>query len=223
MPHMRKPYVVFCIPLKNRMAVQDPDGLNHPLFPRCFRGVRNWIESDKHRDYTVIIDDWTSTDVDIEQWVATHARGVDTVVLRCGRPGFNRGRSRNRMAVAAKNLGADYLFFLDCDIVIDDRGRDMIMKGRDMAVFPMCERLLTPNQAKRRTMSGSHGVLYIPTAMYFKQLHPWPENDAWGGEDAAIADRARNSDIYFRAQSKNYFTHMWHPTDQRWKDRLCQV
>lgn len=216
-----KPFVVFCIPIKNRMLAQDDVGINHVLFPRCFRHVRQWIQADTSRDYTVIIDDWCSTDVDMSAWLARHAQGVDTLLLRCARPGFNRGHSRNRMAVAAKNLGADYLFFLDCDMVIDERGIDPVMRGRDAAVFPLGEKILTPDHSKRREMTGSHGVLYVSTDMYFKHLHPWPEHDTWGGEDSTVADRAKKADIYFRAQTKNYFTHLWHPGDQRWKDRLC--
>lgn len=217
-----KPYVAICIPLKNRMGVHDLSGRFHPLFPACFRSVRHWIQEDPSRDYTVIIDDWHSTDVDIRAWLREHALGVDTVVLKCARSGFNRGHSRNRMALEAQRLGADHLFFLDADVTIDARAIPMIRPQKGEAVFPMCERIRTADKKSRRPMSSSHGLLYVATQLYFDKLHPWLEKDDWGGDDALMAKKAKEAGIYVRAFTKNYMVHNWHPTDQQWKDRLCQ-
>ena len=156
-----------CITVKNRSRMTLENGKVLYLFPDCIDSVVNSIKT--RDDIEIIICDWHSTDLPLDEWIHDKLRGINYKIIST--PGeFHRGTGRN---VAANNAIGEILFFLDADMLLT---KEVLLKaienGMDKIYIPHCFYFINEDHSKGFWCSGK-GNLVMPNNI-FKKTEGWP-------------------------------------------------
>lgn len=138
------------------------------LLPKC---IDSLVSAVGGRDNVeIVIADWNSIDWPLNEWIHERLRGLKyTLVIE--REKFNRGAGRN---VAADHSSGDILFFLDADMLLDERViADGLKKtGEEKAFFPQCFYYIDKTHSQGFWCNGK-GNCMVKRAWY-EMAGKWP-------------------------------------------------
>ena len=169
--------------------------------------------------WTIIIIDYESTDVDLENLCSVLLNTTIPYFLHTikGATSFNRGGGLNLAAKIAKSRGHNSLFFCDTDMFftehsVFDQAQHSLEKVR--IYYPICVSFTNPTQTKGYWRDSGFGMLFIRTEDYFS-TKGWMNNKSWGWEDRDFYESIPKTQID-RSRGSGFF-HQWHPNDITFK------
>jgi glycosyltransferase involved in cell wall biosynthesis len=179
------------------------------LLPKLLMSLR--MIKTGNDNWTVIIVDYESTDVNVEAITHQILDGhIRYIVKKVDEP-FSRGSGLHISAEIAKENGNDSLFFCDADMYftrhyVFDRAEELLKVNK--VYYPICFSFTQADHMKGYWRDSGYGMMFISTEKYFATKR-WQHNVSWGEEDNAML-RNFSSDEVFRANGVGYF-HQWHP------------
>jgi len=179
------------------------------LLPKLLMSLR--MIKTGNDNWTVIIVDYESTDINVPQIVHQILDGHIRYVVRTEQGEFSLGAGRHIAANLAKERGHDSLFFCDADMYftrrfIFDQAKEVLAK--DKVYYPMCFSFIQPDHMLGFWRDTGYGMLFCRTDTYFS-VSPWQHNTKWGEEDKAMLDNFPE-DKRVRTRGLGFF-HQWHP------------
>lgn len=209
--------ISFCITCKNRSKVQYK-GKVLELFPNCLKSIlvccNNLTEN-----VEVIISDWNSTDMPLEQWVPDLFKGstitVKTVQVT-DMEHFNLAHGRN---IAYKASRGNKLFFIDADMILcKEVVLDVIQDINDGYIgFPIC--YFDGGNRPKKSRSGfgvtSYGNMFISRDK-FESIGLWQGTSFYGSEDVTYYQILQGRHEKISRKEYRNFVHQWHPKYIGW-------
>jgi len=162
-------------------------------------------------NWTVIIIDYESTDVNVSHIAHQILDGHIRFVVETQKGQFSRGTGLHLAAEIAKERGHDSLFFCDADMYftkhhIFDQAKQALEK--DKIYFPICFSFTQPDHLKGFWRDTGYGMMFIKTETYCS-VERWQHNISWGEEDNLMHRNFKPEQI-LRSRAFGYF-HQWHP------------
>lgn len=190
-----------------------------PLLPRMLSSLMRQKKVDD--DWVLIVVDYQSTDVDIQEMLETecgdrlpwHLETVDEY------PFFDRGGGLAKAAeIAETKYQADTLFFCDADLFfasrdVLDRAIQSISNGQ--FYYPVFFSFVLADHSKGLWRDTSFGNFACSMNDY-KKTEGWYHNVSWGWEDRALADSI--PELKKDRERVPGFFHQWHPL--HWEFRV---
>lgn len=150
--------ISLCVTVKNRTIVKSPDGEELNLFEKCLESLGRLHGKTKY-PFEVVIVDWQSEDVDLEQYMKEknfgfpyrfitihkvksekHRKEMQGAEekIKFSRKSFCRGAG---LRIAAANARTDHLLFVDADMLfldgeVIDKSHEYLLEG--ISHFPIC-------------------------------------------------------------------------------------
>ena len=179
------------------------------LLPKLLMSLR--MTKTGNDNWTIIIVDYESTDVNVEQIAHQILDGHIRYVVEKHEGQFSRGSGLNLAAELAKERGHDALFFCDADMYftshyIFERAEEAIKDG--MVYYPICFSFTQPDHMKGYWRDSDYGMMFISTEKYLGTKR-WEHSVSWGEEDKSMRSNFSESEI-IRGKGVGYF-HQWHP------------
>jgi hypothetical protein len=179
------------------------------LLPKLLMSLR--MIKTGHDNWTVIIVDYESTDVNVSQIAHQILDGHIRFVVEKHEGQFSRGSGLHLAAEIAKKRGHDSLFFCDADMYftrhhVFDQAKLVLEQNK--VYFPVCFSFTQPDHLKGFWRDTGYGMMFIKTETYFS-VEGWQHNISWGEEDNLMQGNFRSEQI-IRSKGIGYF-HQWHP------------
>jgi len=179
------------------------------LLPKLLMSLR--MIKTGNDNWTVIIIDYESTDVNVSHIAHQILDGHIRFVVETQKGQFSRGTGLHLAAEIAKERGHDSLFFCDADMYftkhhIFDQAKQALEK--DKVYFPICFSFTQPDHLKGFWRDTGYGMMFIKTETYCS-VEGWQHNISWGEEDNLMHRNFKPEQI-LRSRAFGYF-HQWHP------------
>jgi len=180
------------------------------LLPKLLMSLR-MIKSG-HDNWTVIIVDYESTDVNVPQIVHQILDGHIRYVVHSEKGQFSLGAGKYIAASLAKERGHNSLFFCDADMYftrhfIFDQAKEVLAK--DKVYYPVCFSFSQPDHMKGFWKDTGYGTMFCKLETYFSELvKPWQNNITW--EENTLMFQNLNENKIVRNKGIGCF-HQWHP------------
>jgi glycosyltransferase involved in cell wall biosynthesis len=179
------------------------------LLPKLLMSLR--MIKNGNDNWTVIVVDYESTDVNVPNIVHQMLDGHIRYVVHTEKGVFSRGSGLHIAANLAKERGHDSLFFCDADMYftkhfIFDQAKEALKKNK--IYFPMCFSFTQPDHLKGFWRDTGYGMMFISLEKYFS-IQGWQHNISWGEEDNLMFRNFKSEEI-LRTRAIGYF-HQWHP------------
>jgi len=186
------------------------------LLPKLLMSLR--MVKTGNDNWTVIIVDYNSTDVNVEAITEQILGGHIRFIVNKAEGPFSRGSGLHIAAEVSKERGHDSLFFCDADMyftshTIFERAAEAIKDGK--VYYPICFSFIQPDHMKGYWRDSGYGMMFISTEKYFG-TEKWRHNVSWGEEDNAMRRNFSDSEI-IRGKAGGYF-HQWHPNSFAFKN-----
>jgi len=179
------------------------------LLPKLLMSLR--MIKTGNDNWTIIIIDYESTDVNVEHIAHQILDGHIRYVVHSEKSTFSRGSGLHIAASLAKARGHNALFFCDADMYftshfVFDRAQEALYDGK--VYYPVCFSFTQPDHMKGFWRDTGYGMMFISMETYFS-VEGWQHNVSWGEEDNAMF-RNFTKDEVIRSRGIGYF-HQWHP------------
>jgi len=179
------------------------------LLPKLLMSLR--MIKTGNDNWTIIIVDYESTDVNVPQITHQILDGHIRFVVHTEKGQFSRGSGLHLAAEIARERGHNSLFFCDADMYfsrrhIFDQAKEIL--GKDKVYYPICFSFTQPDHMKGFWRDTGYGMMFIKTETYFS-VKQWQHNISWGEEDNEIF-RNFTSNQVIRSKAFGYY-HQWHP------------
>ena len=172
--------------------------------PYLTRSLPSWRKT----GYRVVVTDWSNTP-------ALDIPGV-TFVRVSGERYFNASRARNAAAAAVMEWSdtPEWLWFIDCDVIVDGRPPEWVFSGADRFTRGLGGQM------------GLFGTVLVPRYA-FENAGGYDERmEGWGGEDTVLYRRLRSCGMREFRFPEGFLMHQEHSDEERVvnhrdKDRLA--
>jgi hypothetical protein len=216
--NFNKPEISVLINIKNRSKINF-EGEERILFPNCIKSITDSIRRVNFQNKVeVIIMDWYSDDMPLEEWIYDVTQGIDLKIQK-QMGAFNRGGGKNLLAIMAEG---DKLCFIDSDMLVPPElfvMCDAFLKGEVGIIFPTC-RYVERNGNICAFNPFGFGNMYLTKEIY-NQIGGFEEDKTWGYEDIKFKQKADALGIKYKQIDVEGFLHQWHPNNTKWKDQYC--
>lgn len=186
------------------------------LLPKLLMSLR--MIKTGNDNWTIIIVDYESTDVNVPAIVHQILDGHIRYVVHTEKSAFSAGSGRHIAANLAKDRGHEAIFFCDADMYFTKHfifDKAMQTLKEDKVYFPICFSFTHPNHRFGFWRTMGYGMVFIKTNTYFL-TEGWWHNSSWGKEDDLMFQnfplekvvRARGIGLY----------HQWHPNSMVFKN-----
>jgi glycosyltransferase involved in cell wall biosynthesis len=186
------------------------------LLPKLLMSLR--MIKTGNDNWTIIIVDYESTDVNVSQIAHQILDGHIRHVVHSEKKQFSKGSGLHIAATLAKERGHNSLFFCDADMYftrhfIFDQAKEVLAK--DKVYYPICFSFTQPDHKFGFWRDTGYGMLFCKTETYFS-VKPWQHNIGWGEEDNLMFQNFTSNEIV-RTRGLGFF-HQWHPNSMEFKN-----
>jgi glycosyltransferase involved in cell wall biosynthesis len=181
------------------------------LLPKLLMSLR--MIKTGNDNWTIIIVDFESTDVNVQQIAHQILDGHIRYVVHSEKQQFSRGTGLHLAAEIARERGHNSLFFCDADMYftkhfVFDRAKEALENNK--VYYPICFSFTQPDHMKGFWRDTGYGMMFCKTETYFSDsVIPWQHNIGWGEEDNLMFQNFQEEQIV-RSKGLGYF-HQWHP------------
>jgi len=195
-----------CTTCKNRSVIKLKNGILEPL-PFFLKAVNKITE-----DVELIISDWGSTDVPIQETVEKYITQIPYKIINMGDKRYSMTQGRN---ASYENSEGEHILFIDADIAVKNKSiKSGIRKLRDgNLLFPIVFAFTESGTKKGLWCADDFKTMMIKKDV-FERVGPWKENSMKNNMLRKACRGCVHTKKTIREKDRG-FIHHWHPSTKK--------